>query len=303
MIKSDATITNEAAQKYKNSEKSEEEDTMMTAEQKKAHIRHYFEEIVSKGNLEAIPDFVAPHIVFRGPYTPEPIQGIEGFKELIAMLHAAFSDFQITEEDMVVEGDTVATRWTASGTHRGEFMGTGPSGKPFRFTGTAFYRIADGKIVEAWSVNNSLEVVRELASTPPTTPDTAVKRRVQLRAVAEAYFAALAKKDFSAVPYDDNIILRAPLAPGGSDTPLKGKSAVLTYFAGLYSALGETKVIEHYLNEDLTAICTEALVGIVNPPTTLRVADSFKVNAAGKIIEQENHYDPRDVTNPGWQKS
>ena len=276
---------------------------MPTAEQRKAHIRHYFQEIVSKGNLEAIPDFVASNIVFWGPYTPKPIQGIAGFKELIAMLHAAFSDLQITEEDMVVEGDTVATRWIASGTHKGEFMGTGPSGKPFRFTGTAFYRIADGKIVEAWSVNNSLEIVRELATISPTTQDTAAKRRAQLRAVAAAYFAALAKKDFSAVPYDDNVTLRAPLAPGGSSTPLKGKSAVLAYFVGLYAALGETKVIEHYINEDMTAICTEALVGIVSPPATLRVADTFKVNATGKIFEQESHFDPRDVTNPGWRKS
>ncbi len=62
------------------------------------------------------------------------------------------------------------------------------------------------------------------------------------------------------------------------------------------------KVIDHYINDDLTAICVEAEVGTVNPRATLRVADRFTVNAAGKIIEQENHFDPRDVTNPGWQK-
>jgi predicted ester cyclase len=40
------------------------------------------------------------------------------------MLHAAFDDFQVTEEEeMIVEGDIVATRWTASGVYRGAFMG------------------------------------------------------------------------------------------------------------------------------------------------------------------------------------
>jgi hypothetical protein len=39
----------------------------------------------------------------------------------------------------------------------------------------------------------------------------------------------------------------------------------------------------------------------MNPPATLRVADRFNVNEQGKITEQENHFDPRDVTNPGWQ--
>ncbi|MBI3303715.1 MAG: ester cyclase [Deltaproteobacteria bacterium] len=277
---------------------------MTTAEQHKAHIRRYFAEIVSKGNLEAIPDFVAPHIVFRGPYTSEPVRGIEAFKELIAMLHAAFSDLQITEEDMVVEGDTVATRWTASGIHRGEFIGTGPSGKPFRFTGTAFYRIADGKIVEGWAVNNSLEIVRELSGTATTAADTAAKRRAQLRAVADAYFAALGKKDFAAIPYDDHVSLRTPLCPGGVHTPLVGKEALRTmWWPPLVPVLGEVKVLEHYINEDMTAICTEALISTVSPPATLRVADRFTVNTEGKIIEQENHFDPRDVTNPGWQKS
>ena len=276
---------------------------MTPAEHHKAHLRRYFQEIVSKGNLEAIPDFVAPHLVFWGPYTSAPIQGIAGFKELIAMLHAAFSDLQITEEDMVVEGDTVATRWTVSGTHKGEFMGTGPSGKPFRFAGTAFYRIADGKIVEAWSVNNSLEIVRELASTPPITPDRAAQRRARLRAVAEAYFAALAKKDFEAIPYDDHVSLRAPLCPGGVHTPLVGKGALrTTWWPPVVSAVGEVEVLDHYINDDLTAICTAALIITVSPPATLRVADRFTVSAEGKIIEQENHFDPRDLTNPDWQQ-
>lgn len=140
----------------------------MTSEaQKKEHVRRYFQEIVCKGNLDAIPDFVSSDLVFWGPYSSEPIRGIKAFTELIAMLRAAFDDFQITEEEMVVEKDTVATRWTASGVHRGEFMGTGPSGEPFRFSGTGFYRIAEGKIVEAWSLNNSVEVIRQLGQTPP----------------------------------------------------------------------------------------------------------------------------------------
>jgi hypothetical protein len=46
--------------------------------------------------------------------------------------------------------------------------------------------------------------------------DSTTKRRAQLRAVAEAYFGALAGKDFTAIPYDDNVVLRAPLVPGGS---------------------------------------------------------------------------------------
>lgn len=66
----------------------------------------------------------------------------------------------------------------------------------------------------------------------------------------------------------------------------------------------EVKVLDYYINESMTAIITEAEVKIsaVNPPVTLRVADRFTVKE-GKIVDQENHFDPRDVTNPGWQNA
>ncbi len=143
----------------------------MTPEEKKEFLRGYFQEIVRKGNLEVIPQFVASDILFWGPYSSAPICGVKAFTELIAMLHSAFDDFHITAEEMIVEGDTVATRWTATGIHRGEFMGTGPSGEPFRFTGTGFYRIVEGKITEAWSLNNSVEVIRQLGQAPAAGKD------------------------------------------------------------------------------------------------------------------------------------
>ena len=44
--------------------------------------------------------------------------------------------------------------------------------------------------------------------------DTTGARRAQLRAAAERYFAALATKDFEAIPYAETVTLRAPLVPG-----------------------------------------------------------------------------------------
>lgn len=134
--------------------------------------------------------------------------------------------------------------------------------------------------------------------------DPVARRRAQLRAVANTYFEALAKKDFSAIPYDDNVTLRAPLAPGGVNRLLVGKEALRTiWWPPLVPAVGKVTVLDHYVNEAMTAVCTEALIEVVTvtPPATLRVADRFTVNAEGKITEQENHFDPRDVTNPGWQ--
>lgn len=140
-----------------------------------------------------------------------------------------------------------------------------------------------------------------------TQNDTA-QRKAQLRSIAESYFAALRQKDFAVIPYDEDASLRAPLAPGGVNQPLQGKAALhAQWWVPLEPALEgvEITVLDFYVNESLTAICSEALItiNVLSPPAILRVADRFTVNAAGKIIEQENHFDPRDVTNPGWQNN
>jgi hypothetical protein len=135
----------------------------------------------------------------------------------------------------------------------------------------------------------------------------AAKRRAQLQAIAERYFDALRAKDFSAIPYDDRVTLRAPLTPNGVNQPLVGKEALrIQWWQSMEPALEgvQITVVDHYINASLTSIVTEAeiTITVVDPPATLRVADRFTVDEDGRIVEQENHFDPRDVTNPGWQR-
>ena len=125
------------------------------------------------------------------------------------------------------------------------------------------------------------------------------ERKAQLKQAAAKYFEGLAKKDFNLIPYDDSVSLRAPLAPGGIHKPLVGKENLRTvWWTPLPGILGEVRVFDFYYNDDLTAVVGEAEVEITNPKARLRVADRFTVNSAGKIVEQVNHFDPRDVTNP-----
>lgn len=112
----------------------------------------------------------------------------------------------------------------------------------------------------------------------------------------------LGGKDFDAIPYDDDVILRAPLCPGGSANFLKGKENLrLTWWTPLPSLVGKVKVIDSFVNEDATAVTVEFHCEIINPSCTLRIIDRFIVNKEGKITGQENFFDPRDVINPGWK--
>ena len=124
-------------------------------------------------------------------------------------------------------------------------------------------------------------------------------RRAQMKRVAEAYFEGMAK-DMSQVPWDDHVVLRSPLAPGGLDTPLVGRSAVLG-LPRIFPVLGAMQIIEHYFNEDLTVIATRSDVGITNPPLGARCGP-LHGQRRRKITQQENHYDPRLALPPSAQE-
>lgn len=65
-------------------------------------------------------------------------------------------------------------------------------------------------------------------------------------------------------------------------------------------------MLDTFANEELSAVTVEFSVefhcGIIAPSCTLRIVDQLRVNAEGEIIEQENFFDPRDLTNPGGNR-
>jgi hypothetical protein len=119
-------------------------------------------------------------------------------------------------------------------------------------------------------------------------------RKEQLKKVVENYFESFKTKSFAAIPYSEDIVLRAPIAPGGVHNPLKGKQELLVqWWQPLEPALDGViiKVFDHFYNDSLTGIITKAEFTLTGPGITLRVADMFIVNEEGEITEQENHFD------------
>ena len=119
-------------------------------------------------------------------------------------------------------------------------------------------------------------------------------RKVQLKSISETYFQALRDKNFSAIPFSNNIVFRAPLAPGGSHNPIKGKQAVFEqWWKPLEPALDgiDINIIDQYYNDSLTELITKVDITIAALGITLRAADRFIINDNGEITEQENHFD------------
>jgi hypothetical protein len=132
---------------------------------------------------------------------------------------------------------------------------------------------------------------------------TTLNKTDLLHKIARTYvLKGLGEKNFDAIPYADDVIFRAPICPGGSTNPLYGKENLRQqWWAPLPSLLGDVNFIDSYVNKDNTAVTVEFHCNIINPACTLRIIDRFIINDEGKITEQENFFDPRDITNPGWR--
>lgn len=119
------------------------------SEENKAVARRVVEEAFARGKLDVLDEIVDPGYVGHDPASPEEIRGPEGVKQLIQGYRSAFPDLEIRIEDQVAEGDRVASRWSARGTHQGELFGIPATGKESRVSGITIDRIQNGKIVES----------------------------------------------------------------------------------------------------------------------------------------------------------
>lgn len=141
------------------------------SEQNRRLVRRTFDEVYNQGNLALVDELVAHDFVIHSPSAE--IQGPANTKQYVAMLRRAFPDLHFTIEDQLVDGDKVVTRWTARGTHRGEFQGIPPTGKQGRMTGIDIDRFAGGKVVECWTNADELGLLQQLGAMP--APESARK--------------------------------------------------------------------------------------------------------------------------------
>jgi len=131
------------------------------AHHEKGVVRKFYE-VFNTGDLDAADGVVA--VNYDNHSVPGQRIGLEGFKQAVRSFRTAFPDLRITIEEELAEGDIVATRTLNRGTHRGEFQGIAPTGKPVTWGTHAFFRVADGKIQEAWGQWDQLGLLKQLGA-------------------------------------------------------------------------------------------------------------------------------------------
>jgi steroid delta-isomerase-like uncharacterized protein len=131
----------------------------MDVETNKAIVRRYVE-LWSTGNLGLADEVFAADFVDHTH--PEQAPGPESVKQEVMAFREGFPDARVTIEQMIGEGDMVAFRFVMRGTHLGMFAGFPPTGKEDVLTGVDFIRLADGKMVELWSTQETLSWAQQL---------------------------------------------------------------------------------------------------------------------------------------------
>lgn len=136
------------------------------SEQNKALMRRAVEEVWNREDFAALEEIVAENFVIHASTPEAEIHGTEGAKQFVKMLHNAMPDIHFEIVDQVAEGDRVVTRWTAHGTHTGEFMSIPPTGKRLTLTATDIDRIVNGKVAECWTTMDGPTMMQQMGLVP-----------------------------------------------------------------------------------------------------------------------------------------
>src|SRR5215204_2209562 len=136
------------------------------SEEYKRKARRLVEEAFGQGNTEVIPEILHSDFVCYDPNSESgEIRGADTIKGEIEYFRNAVPDLTYTVEDQVAEGDKVVTRYTASGTHQGEFFGVPGSGKRIEMSGIQIDRFDEsGKLVEEWPEYDLLGAMQQIGA-------------------------------------------------------------------------------------------------------------------------------------------
>ena len=133
-----------------------------TENDNKRAVLRFYEEVGNEGRLEVLDEIAWPDHVEHNPF-PGQAQGVEGLKQRISIIRAAFNP-TLTVEHVVAEGDKVAVMWSNRGAHVGEWFGVPPSGNSFTAHGADIHLLRDGRLAEHWDVVDIREFLMQVGA-------------------------------------------------------------------------------------------------------------------------------------------
>jgi steroid delta-isomerase-like uncharacterized protein len=132
-------------------------------EANKTLVRRFYEEVWDRGNVDFANELFADDYVRHDLRPARAAPGAAGQALIAEQFHRAFPDLEWRVDLVLGDGDLVAARWTASGTHSGAWGDVAPTGRRATFSGVNIFRFGvAGKVVEIWNHRDDLGLMEQL---------------------------------------------------------------------------------------------------------------------------------------------
>ena len=105
---------------------------------------------------EAVSDRLMDHSKYMG--------GVD-LRQRLQLVWQAIPDARLTVDDYIVQGNTLACRWTIEGTHEGKIWAVPPSGKRVDLRGISLAYVQHGKATEYWEFPDVPGLISQLEGT------------------------------------------------------------------------------------------------------------------------------------------
>jgi predicted ester cyclase len=120
----------------------------------KSVVVRLIDEVLNEGRLELIDEL----------YTPDMARSA---RRWITPFRESFPDVQMEIVELIAEGEKVSGRFRCSATHLGPWRGHPPTGRRFeRVDEVYIYRVRDGRITQAWGIEDNRSRERQLGISP-----------------------------------------------------------------------------------------------------------------------------------------
>lgn len=137
----------------------------MTSEENKQFMKGFIDKVINKKNVDAANDLVSEDFVEHVPF-PGQQPGREGLKFVLHSMFTGFPDMHWTIQEQIAEGEKVVTRFTWTGTHKGEFMGIPPTNKSVEVWGIVIDVVRNGLFSESRILMDTVGLLQQLGVMP-----------------------------------------------------------------------------------------------------------------------------------------
>lgn len=136
---------------------------MKTSVDNKEAVRRHLDLSWNKREIAGLDEVWAIDAILHLP-GGTVIRGSASIKQYLDASVGAYSGRKLVIEEIIGDGETVATRWTFTGVHVGQTLGVEPTNNRVTITGMDFYHMHEGKIIEEWIEIDLMGLMRQLGA-------------------------------------------------------------------------------------------------------------------------------------------